>query len=337
MPNNPALDRNVPVGRRDRLPDEIEWYPASPPQAAARPPRRFLPLLLFIITCLTTLLAGFLWNAEFSAATSDQLAQSILQLLHDPTVLLAGSPFAFSVLVILICHEMGHYLACRFHKIDATVPYVIPAPPPLNPFGTFGAVIRIKSLFRDRRQLFDVGIAGPLAGFVLILPVLAVGVALSTQFQGFDSLEPSWEFGEPLLFQLAVKLFFRGDPAYIQLHPVGWAAWFGMLATSLNLLPVGQLDGGHVVYALFGSRVHRIVSYVTFISLVLLSLLSWPMLGYLLFAVILLFLRFRHPRPYNDAPQLGRARWILALVALVVFVVTFMPVPVRVVQHVGSL
>lgn len=331
------MDRNIPIGRRDRLPDEIEWYPVSRPEKASRPPRRFLPVLLFLITCLTTLLAGFLWNAEFSAETSEQLTESIVQLIHDPMILLAGLPFAFSVLLILICHEMGHYLTCRYHGIDATVPYVIPAPPPLNPFGTFGAVIRIKSLFRDRRQLFDVGIAGPLAGFVLILPVLAVGIALSTQFSGFDSLEPTWEFGEPLLFQLAVKLFFHGDPAYIQLHPVGWAAWFGMLATSLNLLPVGQLDGGHVVYALFGGRVHRVVSYVTFTSLVLLSLLSWPMLGYLLFAVILLFLRFRHPRPFNDAPQLGRARWILALVALAVFVLTFMPVPVRVVEHVGSL
>lgn len=331
------MDRNIPIGRRDRLPDEIEWYPVSRTEESLRPPRRFLPLILFALTCLTTLLAGFLWNAEFSAENSEQLAQSVVRLIHDPTNLLSGFPFAFSVLVILICHEMGHYLTCRWHGIDATVPYVIPAPPPLNPFGTFGAVIRIKSLFRDRRQLFDVGIAGPLAGFVLILPVLAVGVALSTQFRGFDTLEPAWEFGEPLLFQLAVWLFYPGDPAYLQLHPVGWAAWFGMLATSLNLLPVGQLDGGHIVYALFGRKVHRIISYATFISLVLLSLLSWPMLGYLLFAAILLFMRFRHPRPYNDAPHLGRWRWILAFVALVVFVLTFMPVPVRMVEHVGSL
>ena len=331
------MDRDIPIGRPSPQPGEIDWYPTSLPQPVTRRWRRYLPLILFLCTCLTTLVAGFLLTAQFSAESSAEVFQNLNSLWTHPTAILAGLPFAFSVLVILICHEMGHYLTCRFHGIDATVPYVLPAPPPLNPFGTFGAVIRIKSLFRDRRQLFDVGIAGPLAGFVLILPVLAVGVALSTQFNGFDSLEPTIEFGEPLLFRMAVHLFFHGDPTYIQLHPVGWAAWFGMLATSLNLLPVGQLDGGHVVYALFGSRVHRIVSYATFTALILLSLLSWPMFGYLIFALILVFMRFRHPRPYLEVRHLGRMRWVLAAVALAVFILTFMPVPVRLVEHVGSL
>ncbi len=200
-------------------------------------------------------------------------------ILTHPLDLLNGLPFAFTILVILLAHEMGHYLTCRYYGIDATLPYIIPVPPfiflgadtvvPLNPFGTFGAVIKIRSRFPDRRQLFDVGIAGPLAGFIFIIPSLIVGLQLSTPYTSADPSQGTLEFGEPLIFRLAAMAFFPGEAnAAISLHPIGWAAWFGMLATSINLLPIGQLDGGHIVYGLFGARSHRIISSVAFGALV---------------------------------------------------------------------
>ena len=259
-------------------------------------------------------------------------------ILTHPLDLLNGLPFAFTILVILLAHEMGHYLTCRYYGIDATLPYLIPAPPPFNPFGTFGAVIKIRSRFPDRRQLFDVGIAGPLAGFIFIIPSLIVGLQLSIPFSSADPSQGTLEFGEPLIFRLAAMAFFPGAAgAPINLHPIGWAAWFGMLATSINLLPIGQLDGGHIVYGLFGARSHRIISYVAFGALVGISFYSWPMLGYLLFALILLFIGFRHPRPGTEFPSLGRGRFLIALIGLIIFVLTFMPVPVRLIQHVARL
>lgn len=264
--------------------------------------------------------------------------ERITGVLTNPLDLLNGLPFAFTILVILLAHEMGHYLACRYYGIRATLPYVIPAPPPFNPFGTFGAVIKIKSVFPDRRQLFDVGIAGPLAGFLFIIPAVIVGLQQSGEFVLTDPIEHNFEFGEPLLFQLAATLFFPGEvDASISLHPIGWAAWFGMLATSINLLPIGQLDGGHIVYAFFGMRSHRIISYATFGALVGISLYSWPMMGYLLFALILLFLGFRHPRPRTEFLPLNRGRQIIALIGLIILILTFIPIPVRLIEHVARL
>jgi membrane-associated protease RseP (regulator of RpoE activity) len=232
---------------------------------------------------------------------------------------------------------MGHYLTCRYYRVRATLPYLIPAPPVLVPFGTFGAVIRIKSLFQNRRQLFDIGIAGPLAGFVFIVPALILGLYPSSQFEPTENLGDTFLVGEPLLFKLVAAWFFPGDSLYINLHPVGWAAWFGMLATSLNLLPIGQLDGGHIVYALLGGRGHRIVSYATFAGLILLGLYSWPMLGYLVFALVLLLLRLRHPRPYSLLQTVGRGRYCVALIGLVVFLLTFIPIPIQLVEDIGRL
>jgi membrane-associated protease RseP (regulator of RpoE activity) len=300
-------------------------------------PRKTLASVLFGVTVLTTLAAGFLLELEFSALSGEEIMGRIFGLTRNPLGILAGAPYAAAILAFLLSHEMGHYLTCRRYRINASLPYVIPAPPPLMFFGTFGAVIRIKSLFKNRNELFDVGIAGPLLGFLVLVPILAIGVSLSTEFTGFESVDTGLQFGEPFLFKLMVSLFFHGDPTFIRLHPVGWAAWFGMLATSLNLLPVGQLDGGHMVYALFGARVHRVVSYATFAALIGLGFLSWPILGYQVFALLLLFLRFRHPVPYDDSPGLGSGRGWLGLLALVIFVLTFMPIPVEMIEHVGSL
>ncbi len=314
-------------------------------QPVPQPPKRkiILPAILFLATIITTTGAGYFWHVGFVSQSSGEALERFA-----PLDLLNGLPFALTILMILLAHEMGHYLTCRYYGIDATLPYVIPAPSfillpsgtvaPFMIFGTFGAVIKIRSQFPDRRQLFDVGIAGPLAGFVFIIPALIIGLRLSTQFTIADSVQGTWEFGEPLIFRLASMAFFPGEAgAAINLHPIGWAAWFGMVATSLNLLPVGQLDGGHIVYGLFGARTHRIVSYLTFGALVGISFYSWPMAGYLVFAVILLFIGFRHPRPLMEFPPLARGRFLVALIGLIIFVVTFMPVPFRIIQHVGRL
>ena len=323
------------------LPSEPpEQSPELPSQPAPQPPKRkiVLPIILFLSTIITTTGAGFFWHVSFVSQSPGEAAGRLSGILNHPLDLLNGLPFAFTLLVILLAHEMGHYLTCRYYGIDATLPYLIPAPPPFMPFGTFGAVIKIRSRFPDKRQLFDVGVAGPLAGFVFIIPSLIVGLYLSTPYTFTDPVQGTLEFGEPLIFRLTAMAFFPGEAdAAINLHPIGWAAWFGLVATSLNLLPVGQLDGGHIVYGLFGARTHRIISYVTFGALIGISLYSWPMLGYLVFALLLIFIGFRHPRPLMEFPPLGRGRILIALIGLIIFVLTFMPVPVRLIQHVARL
>ncbi len=305
-----------------------------------RPGSVRLAALLLAATVLTTLIAGFLFHVGFVASSSDGVIH-FSSPLHQPSVLLQGLPFSLALLAILLAHEMGHYLACRLYGIRCTLPYVIPAPPvlpipgigllPLNPFGTFGAVIRIRSPFLSNRQVFDVGIAGPLAGFFVIVPVLALGVSLSTDFHWPEEESGLLQFGEPLLFKLAVWSLFDGDPSAINLHPIGWAAWFGLLATSLNLLPFGQLDGGHIVYALFGRRSHRQISAVVLAFLVGISLLSLPTPGYLFFALILMFLGPRHPAPFEQRALNGGRLWI-GVLGLVIFALCFIPVPVTLVQ-----
>ncbi len=318
---------------RPRVPD-TEREPRDPP-ASFR-----LAALLLAATFLTTLISGFLFFAGFVAASPGG-PLPLPGVLEDPLVLLQGLPFSLALLAIFLAHEMGHYLACRVYGIRCTLPYLIPAPPflpvpglgvvPLNPFGTFGAVIRIRTPFLSCRQIFDVGIAGPLAGFAVIVPTLALGVSLSTEFHWPENEAGLLQFGEPLLFKMAVRAFFDGDPATINLHPIGWAAWFGLLATSLNLLPFGQLDGGHIVFALVGRRRHRFVSAALLVSLVGLSVLSLPTPSYLFFALILVFLGPHHPQPRAQEP-LDRKRWWIGLVGLVVFVVCFIPVPVSLVE-----
>ena len=291
-----------------------------------------MALLLFILTVITTLLAGYSLQTGFLYQGGElEAIPGWAELIRDPLLVLRGLPFSLALLVILLAHESGHYFACRRHGINCTLPYLIPAPHFLNMFGTFGALIRIKSPFFNRRQLFDVGIAGPLAGFVVTLPVLVAGILLSSHH-----LMPEPEngymllFGEPLLFKLASALFFNGDPELINLHPLGWAAWIGMLATSLNLLPAGQLDGGHIVYALFGSLAHKYTSIITAAGLLLLGLWSWPVLAYLLFGILLLVMKLRHPPTLFDAYPLDSGRRCLGLAAALIFLLTFIPVPVQI-------
>jgi membrane-associated protease RseP (regulator of RpoE activity) len=289
------------------------------PEASERP-KVLLPAILFAATVLTTLLAGIRMQIGF-------LEQTAIPPLTEPRTWLLGVPFSFTLLSILMAHELGHFVMCRYYGITATYPHLLPAPPPL-PFGTFGAVIRIKSPFGSARQVFDVGIAGPIAGFVVLIPALLYGLSRSQVF--VEAPAGGIEFGEPLLFKLLSDLLFSSPEPSINLHPVGWAAWFGMLATSLNLLPIGQLDGGHIIYALFGPRTHRLVSIAGLLLLSAVSLASLPLPGYLLFGILLLLIGFRHPQPMAEGDKLGSGRWLLALFSLLILILTFILVPVRI-------
>jgi membrane-associated protease RseP (regulator of RpoE activity) len=224
-------------------------------------------------------------------------------------------------MAILLAHELGHYVACRYYSIDASLPYFLPAP---TLIGTLGAFIRIRASIPFRTQLFDVGVAGPLAGFVFIIPAIGVGLALSKVIPGVAE-RGDIIFGTPLLLRLAqFAVFPDASPMDISLHPVARAAWVGMLATALNLLPIGQLDGGHILYSIVGD-IHKLLSRLFLLALIPLGLFysySW-----LVWAVILFFFGLRHPRIY-DGTTLGRGRIQLGLVALVVFVLCFTVTPI---------
>jgi membrane-associated protease RseP (regulator of RpoE activity) len=235
-------------------------------------------------------------------------------------------PLAVGLLSILLAHEMGHYLACRYYRVDATLPFFIPAPPVL--VGTFGALIRIRGPIPHRRALFDIGIAGPLAGFVVCLPVLVAGI-LEAQVlptpAGNDLTTLS--FGEPLLFRWAT-LWLKGPlPEGTTLFIGSWglAAWFGLFVTALNLIPVGQLDGGHVTYALFRQRAH-VISRLGFVGCLGLIYFgpNWVIWSLLLLVVG----RHQHPPTMNDYAPVGRTREIVGAIGLLVFVVCFVPDPI---------
>jgi membrane-associated protease RseP (regulator of RpoE activity) len=244
-----------------------------------------------------------------------------------PSTLVSGLWFSVPLMVILFSHELGHYLACRSHGLRATPPFFIPAPAPFFPIGTFGAVIRIKEPIRTKRQLLDVGAAGPIAGFVATLPFLAFGVAAS---EVTDSpIAGSYlSFGEPLAFDLVAALVRPGvDSASMLLHPTGVAAWFGLLLTLLNLLPLAQLDGGHITYALLG-RWQRRLAWPLVAALAGLGFF-WP--GWWLWAGIAVVLRPVHPPIWDEHEPLDRRRTVVGLVALVIFVICFMLAPIEIV------
>jgi membrane-associated protease RseP (regulator of RpoE activity) len=237
----------------------------------------------------------------------------------DPAVWI-GLEFSLPLLLILLAHELGHYLQCRHYRVDATLPYFLP-----SPLGTFGAFIKIKSPILTRRSLFDIGIGGPLAGFAVLVPCLIFGVALSRPLAGATG--GALVFGPPLAMQLLESLFFPQIPAArILLHPLAVAAWVGLLATAINLLPVGQLDGGHLVYATLGPRVHRLVSTVFVVILLVFGFWYWSWWAW---AVVLFFFGRRHPLVYDYEP-LPNSRWRLLALICLIFLLSFSVVPLRV-------
>jgi membrane-associated protease RseP (regulator of RpoE activity) len=245
-----------------------------------------------------------------------------LELLTNPTLLLLGIPFSFTLLGILLAHELGHYFACRYYGIAASYPYFLPAP---TIIGTLGAFIRIRSPIVNRTALFDVGLAGPVVGFIFTVPAL-VWAILYSKVAPLAQANSMIEFGQPALVWL-LSAVLRPDvsPDSLLLHPVGRAAWVGLFATALNLLPAGQLDGGHILYAL-ASRRHRQISIGCAIALLPMGLL-WE--GWFVWSVLLLVLGMRHPALLDRWEPLDRRRMIWAIAALGIFLLCFMPVPFR--------
>jgi membrane-associated protease RseP (regulator of RpoE activity) len=316
----------------------IELLPAAGGTYAPPPPERpryGLALLLFALTFLTTTTLG---PVMYLSARSDKFTdlapflfpEVLARVWGSPELLSIGLSFSLSALTILLAHEMGHYVACRRYGLPCTLPYFLPVP--LN-FGTFGAFIKIKAPIRSKRELFDVGIAGPLAGFVALVPFLVYGVAHSEILPPTapGALPPGDVFlvGRCLAIEIAVRLFHGpiGEGMFLNLHPAALGAWLGLLATSLNLLPLGQLDGGHVLYAATG-RLQRRLALPFWLGLALLGL-YWQ--GWLLWCLIVLVIGLYHPPVYDEHTPLDPTRRKLAWVALLVFVLSFMPVPLTLV------
>jgi membrane-associated protease RseP (regulator of RpoE activity) len=304
--------------------------------------------VLFILTSITTTLAGVALAAPDFTPREPPLSGLLDYLLYIPLSLLyycldlvkyalthqivlgEGIAFSVSLIAILFSHEMGHYLACRYYRVDATLPFFIPAPPVFLA-GTFGAFIKIRSPIPTRRALFDIGLAGPLAGFVVALPLSVVGILTVG-----PPMEPQGHaiyFNDPPLFRLLAWLFGVTLDPNSPINPYYMAAWIGLLVTSLNLTPVGQLDGGHGTYALFGARTHSNVGRLAFVTAIILAILGFwwhrSPSGFL-FAILLgVILRFRHPQPAVMEP-LGTKRIAIAIVTLLVYALCFWPFPITI-------
>jgi membrane-associated protease RseP (regulator of RpoE activity) len=289
-----------------------------------RPPRRrvVLPLLLFVATCMTTTLAGAGLGLDvFAAALSswgDPRATQLLLNAFEQGVLYSGT-----LMAILFAHEMGHFLQALRYHVPASLPYFIPVPFP--PLGTMGAVIGMRGLGADRRALFDIGISGPIAGLLLAVPAVVVGL----QYSNVKPILPGvWRFGEPLLFQWLTYWVKGPLPAgtEIECHPIAFAGWVGLFITGLNLMPIGQLDGGHVSYALFRRGAHRIAVVLLFAFLVL--MIYFQYYHWTLMLILIMLIGPEHPPTANDMVPLGFVRRLLGLASLASVIVLFTPTPI---------
>lgn len=316
----------------DHRPVEVFDLESASPYASslrAEPPRSSLRSLvlavgLFLATLMTCLAAG----AQFADAYQKNEAVSIDAFVHyfvavftAPRILLPGLPFALTLMSILLAHELGHWFACRHHHIRATYPYFIPAP---TLIGTLGAFILIRTPMRSRRALFDVGFSGPIVGFLLAVPALAVGILHSKIVAGLAA-HSDLLFGAPLVLRFLITLLRPGvSPHDLLLHPVGRAAWVGLFATALNLLPAAQLDGGHILRSV-SPRWHRLITFALPFFLLPLGKL-WT--GWFIWAGLLGFIAFRRTPPMTDLRPLDSGRLVWAGIALVIFLLCFMPAPI---------
>jgi membrane-associated protease RseP (regulator of RpoE activity) len=333
----------TPMFRQDKDSHAVLLLPGI---ISAKPSNPVVNLVLFILTFLSVILAGALFATNDLTATNTQ--EFLLQLWHS---LPSGIPFAVSMLAILGAHEFGHYLAGRYHNTHVTLPYFIPFP--LSPFGTLGAFIQLKEPPRNKRILMDIGIAGPLAGLVVAIPVLLLGLSLSkvepislspgqgftlegnsllylfSKFLVFGRLLPapsSYGNLSPVLYW--IRYFFTSRPLPlggmdVMIHPVAWAGWAGLLVTALNLIPAGQLDGGHLIYVLLGKRARTLLPFI----LAVLVLLGFVWSGWWLWAALIFFLGRIYAEPLDQITQLDPPRKALALLGIIIFFLVFTPVP----------
>lgn len=327
----------------DPLAFRVERFPQRPAPTVRQ---WALHIALFLITLCTTTICGIMMAGADSAASAPgsassggnllllpvYYAEAVLGLVRfafaHPYYLKQGLVFSGSLLAILASHESGHYLFCRYYGVEATLPFFIPQPPLLIP-GTFGAFIRMKSAVPTRKALFDIGLAGPLAGFAVILPIAFAGV-LTLQHVNIPPGEAGITFHDPILFRLIARLF-KIDLNNSAANSLYLAAWVGALVTALNLMPVGQLDGGHGSFAVLGPRAHWWVGRIAFLGMVGVTFLGWWRYGtplMLVYVVLLgIMLRVRHPAPQQMEP-LGVTRIAIAIVTAFVFVLCFLPFPI---------
>jgi membrane-associated protease RseP (regulator of RpoE activity) len=302
-----------------------DLYPPTyrlPPLRRRFQDRIWKHVLLFAATILTTTLVGVDHYRNFL------MEFGRVDVALDWSLLWKGFWYSGTLLLILGAHEMGHYLLCRRYDVDATLPFFIPAPVPLT--GTLGAVIRIREAFPNRTVLFDIGVAGPLFGFAVLVPALFLGMSLSTVIPA-PTEGSGLSLGEPLLFRWATDIVFGvvPDGYTINMHPMVFASWFGMLATALNLLPFGQLDGGHITYATLG-RFSTPLSIATVAIAVVMTFVttSWLFMTLMMLAMVF-FLGPRHPSVIDEYEPLGSGRNLIALLALIILIVCFTPVPIE--------
>ncbi len=282
-------------------------------------------LLLFLATLVTTTVFGFALRESFASGRPfdvDGLMAAWIRFARGDRAVWAGLDFSVPLLLILLAHELGHYVVCVQRGVNASLPYFLPSP---MLFGTFGAFIRIRTPIYTRKILFDIGIAGPIAGFVVLLPFLTAGVWMSHVAPGIAARGP-FIFGSPIAVRIAEWIRFpHASPSDILLHPMAMAAWAGLLATAFNLLPMGQLDGGHILYAVFGQRGHRLISSGVIAILALLGFLYWP---WWFWGAVMFFLGRRHPLVYDRTP-VSKGRVMLSAFALLLLAVSISVVPVR--------
>jgi len=271
----------------------------------------FVHLLLFILTLLSTLFVGAM--------------QTGVDLLKEPVKLYKGVPFSLTLMTILLSHELSHYFTSKKHGIKATLPYFIPAP---TIIGTFGAFIKMKSPIVTRKALIDIGASGPIAGFIISVLATIIGLQMS-EVVPIAKTRGVLNLGDSILFSFLAKLVLGVTPAHsdILLNPVAFAGWIGLFVTSINLIPVGQLDGGHIAYALLGEKQIRL-SFLLILVMVSLGLLLWE--GWFVWAVLLLILGLRHPPVIYWEIPLDYKRKFIGWLALVIFVLTFIPVPFKI-------
>jgi membrane-associated protease RseP (regulator of RpoE activity) len=261
------------------------------------------------------------------------VVQAITDLFSIPGNLVYGLEFSVSLLFILICHEMGHYIACRIYRVDATLPFFLPTPPMIGPAGTFGAFIKILSPMPTRRAVFDIGVAGPIAGFIALIPVAVIGILTMEPASGAQLANPGGlTFADPLFMKMLGRALGH-DPATGIGNAFYFAAWVGLLVTALNLIPSGQLDGGHAIYAVFGEKVHRWTGRVAFPAMAILSILGLYLYsspsGFLIAIILAIMMRIRHPSPFDQTP-LDAKRNVIAFLTLLIFALCFVPFPIQI-------
>lgn len=308
-------NRDRPYSERDTLENQPDSSTEEDEQESEFS-RWALPLVLFFLTVFTTL-----WAGAYQAYSGTIRGPGNF-LWEHPDMLWNGIPFAGTLLFILVTHELGHFVLSKVHRVPASLPLFIPGPPHF--IGTFGAIIRMRGPILNRRALFDIGVAGPLAGFIVAIVALIVGLSLSTVVDRTATY--GLQLGEPLLLKFMAWLIMGSLPpeADVLLHPVAFAAWFGLFVTSLNLLPIGQLDGGHVAYALWGTR-QRNLAFAVLPLLIVLGFVGWP--GWFVWAFMAGIWGLGHPPVVDPHVPLGRGRMLVGWIALAVFVLTFAPVP----------